>query len=239
MYIVCMRRSRGFRPSYLLAVLGAVAACSNPANPRPDHCFILVADVSPAFSVLDIGDTLTMHAAFNRAPECLPPDTTAAGVRWPSTTPASMVIDPVTAHVTALSPGWSEISVHPVASQERLGLTWVSVREPASADTLISIIQNATPDSATVVLEDATGTVVKSQTVGANGALCWNTSLADSVRYSALVYFPTAPAGIKSTGAWVTQRALSVTHTWIITMTTTAPSTPAVLAQGVTPDRGC
>jgi hypothetical protein len=234
-----MRRSRRFLPSYLLAVLGAAAACGDPANPLPDHCFIFVAAVSPAFAVLDIGETLTMHAAFDRAPECLPADTTAAGVRWSSTTPASVAIDPVTAHVTALSPGWSEIYVHPVASQETLGLTWVYVREPASADTLISIIQNTTPDSATVVLEDASGTVVRSQTVGANSALCWNTALADSVRYSALVFFPTAPAGIKSTGAWVTKRALSITHTWIITVTTTAPSTPAVLLQGVTPDRGC
>ena len=236
-----MRWSRRFQPSYLLAVLGvAAAACSSTAIPEnPDRCFILVAAVSPASSLLDIGDTLTLHAAFNGAPDCLPPDTTAAGVGWSSTTPASVVIDPVTAHVTALSPGWSEIYVHPIASQAVLGLAWVDVREPASADTLISIIQNATPDSATVILEDATGSVVRSETVGANGALCWNTALADSVRYSALVYFPTAPSGIQSTGSWVTHTALSVTHTWIITVSTTAPSTPTVHAQGVTPDRGC
>ena len=223
-------------------MFGGAAACRSNAVAileNPDHCFILVAALRPASSLLDIGDTLTIHAAFNGPGDCLPSDTTSAGVRWSSTTPASVVIDPVTAHVTARSPGWSEIYVHPVASQAVLGLAWVDVREPASADSLISIIRNGTPDSATVVLEDATGTVTRSQTVATNGSLCWNTALADSVQYSALVYFPTAASGIQSPRTWVTHRALATTHTWIITVTTTAPSTPTVLVQGVTPDRGC
>ncbi len=80
---------------------------------------------------------------------------------------------------------------------------------------------------------------IRSQTVAASGSLCWNTALADSVQYSALVYFPTAASGIQSPRTWVTHRALATTHTWIITVTTTAPSTPTVLVQGVTPDRGC
>ncbi len=115
-------------------MLGAAAACRSNAVAileNPDHCFILVAALRPASSLLDIGDTLTIHAAFNGPGDCLPSDTTSAGVRWSSTTPASVVIDPVTAHVTARSPGWSEIYVHPVASQAVLGLAWVDVREPA------------------------------------------------------------------------------------------------------------
>src|SRR2546426_3289830 len=45
-YPVWMPRSRRFRPSYLLAMLGAAAACRSNAVAileNPDHCFILVA----------------------------------------------------------------------------------------------------------------------------------------------------------------------------------------------------
>src|SRR5256885_15285973 len=89
------------------AVLIATAsACRSSDVINPDHCFILVAQLQPADPALHLGDTVTMRATFSQsvAPECLPADTTAAGLRWISSDPASIALDQFTGRLTGFVP---------------------------------------------------------------------------------------------------------------------------------------
>jgi hypothetical protein len=222
------------------AVLGSLAAaCGSRDIINPDRCFILVARLEPAAPVLQLGDTVTMRASFfpNVAPECLPSDTTAAGLRWISSDTGAITVDAAAGRLTARRPGWAQILVLPVGSGRVLGTTFAQVLEPGSADSLISIVANHTSDSATVVLEDASGGLLRTVTLGASGSTCWNTPLSDSVRYSAQVYLPTGVTPIGS--KWVVPGALAVTHTWRVAIDSQPSSLPTLDLAGVTPDQGC
>jgi uncharacterized protein YjdB len=100
---------------YLVSSLALTAAACNAGGDSKidmvDRCFILVAQVSPALPHLQVGDTVTMRAAFfqNVSPDCLPSDTTAAGLRWVSTDSAALPIAAVTGLLTARSVGTSQI----------------------------------------------------------------------------------------------------------------------------------
>ena len=78
----------------------AVPDCPNVALLRP---------VDPR---LNLGDTLTMHVA-SWASRCLPPDTTAVGVRWRTPDVGVVAIDSMTGHVVAIRPGLGLIYLSP------------------------------------------------------------------------------------------------------------------------------
>ncbi len=234
------------RWSVVCAVLMAVAAaCRSNDLIRVDECFILVAEVVPEGPVLQIGDTVTVHAAFfpNPSGACLPPDTTAAGLRWISSDTDAISIDPVAGRLTGRRAGWAQIIVVPrdggPGGGRVLGTTVASVLEPPGADSLISLVANLTSDSATVVLNDATGTTLRTVTLRAQGVTCWNTPLSDSMPYSAAVYLP-GQSGATSLGAkWVVHRAFASTHTWQVHIDPQSSGLPTLDLAGVQPDRGC
>ncbi len=221
----------------MLAVLGACKSTSIIA----DHCFILVAQVTPPDPRLQIDDTVTMRATFyhDAAPACLPPDTTAAGLRWISSNSATVAVDAELGRLTAVRPGVTQIMVVPAGSGGALGTTFARVLEPPSADSLISLIQNNTPDSATVVLQDATGAIVRSVTLAAARSTCWNTALSDSVRYRASLYLPAQPSATPIGAKWVVHSALSLSHTWRVAIDPQGSATPTLDLAGLSPDRGC
>ena len=229
------------RWSCCLAMLTALGACNSTDPILADRCFILVAEVAPAGPRLQIGDTVTMHATFyhNVAPACLPPDTTAAGLRWISGTPAIVAVDSGLGRLTAVRPGVTQIMVVPAGSGGVLGTTFASVLEPPSADSLISLIQNNTPDSATVVLEDAGGAIVRSVTLASARSMCWNTALSDSVRYRASLYLSGQPSATPIGSKWVVHSALSVSHTWRVAIDPQGSALPTLDLAGLSPDRGC
>jgi hypothetical protein len=106
------------------------------------------------------------------------------------------------------------------------------VREPPSADSLISTISNASADSALVTIEDATGTTQKTQVLAGHGSTCWITPLSDSVRYKVTAYeqgaSPTAEKWLKF--------YLNYTHTWFVTVAdTTSPPTAFLAIYGSEP----
>jgi len=222
--------------------------CDNAANPRPVGCpYVLnLALLSPSSPRLHIGDTLTMHVK-TWAPvgaECLPPDTTAAGLRW-STADGVVVIDSLTGHVTALRPGGAFIYLAQVGVFDAaLGSTDAYVFEPATADSVVTIIRNSTGDSAFVVLEDATGAAQKWQTVVPRDSTCWVTRLSDSVRYSVTIRpAPQPPGSDSSTVRWITHSALAFNRTWVIVVDSiTSPNatvTVGLFAPDPDPGKGC
>jgi len=227
--------------SCLAAMLAVLAACRSSDAVNPDHCFILVARVSPAEPILHVVDTVTMHATFSHdvAADCLPPDTTAAGLQWVSANPAVVSFDAGLSRLTAVRPGTAQIMVMPAGAFRVLGTTFASVLEPPGADSLISLVENNTPDSATVVLEDANGAVLRSVTLAATSSTCWNTALSDSVHYSAQVYFPAQPSATPIGAKWVVHVALAVSHTWTVAIDPQTSGLPTLDLAGVTPDRGC
>jgi hypothetical protein len=181
-----------------------------------------------------------MRATFSgAAPECLPSDTTAAGLRWISGVPAIVAVDAVLGRLTAVRPGATQIMLVPAGSGGVLGTTFASVLEPPSADSLISLIENNTPDSATVVLEDATSGVVRSVTLPAARSTCWNTPLSDSVHYSASLYLAAQSSATPIGAKWVAHSALAVTHTWRVAIDPQGSALPTLGLAGLSPDRGC
>jgi len=225
----------------LLACCVGPLGCDN--YPRtsgvvPD-CPLNIALLRPQGPTLNIGDTLTMLVtSWVSRRDCLPPDTTPAGLRW---WPANRVvaIDSMTGHVTALRPGSGAIWLAPAGDSDVvLGLTYAGVLEPPNADSVVTIISNRFGDSARVMLQDADGAVRRWQTLAAGDSTCWVTPLSDSVRYSAVVYVP-PPAGPDSAAApWTTHAALAYMHTFQIVIYEYSPSVPGWAPYGVSPDPG-
>lgn len=227
------------------AVLLALAACqSSDVMINPDRCMILVAQVIPDGPVLQIGDTMTLHATFGgRSGPCTPADTTPAGLRWLALDSGAVAVDTVTGLLRAHRPGWAQIIVvprgGPPGGGRMLGTTVASVLEPAGADTLTSLVANLTSDSATVVLSDAVGTTLRTVTLAAQGATCWITALSDSMQYSAAVYLPGQSGTTSLSAQWVVHRAFASTHTWQVRIDPQSAGLPTLDLAGVTPDRGC
>src|SRR6266545_4825646 len=94
-------------------LVSVVAACGSSDVINPDRCFILVAHVEPAAPVLQLGDTVTVRASFfqSAAPECLPSDTTSAGLRWISSDTGVISVDAAAGRLTARRPGVVQILV--------------------------------------------------------------------------------------------------------------------------------
>ena len=87
--------------------------------------------------------------------------------------------------------------------------------------------------------QDAAGAVVRSVTLAAAAATCWNTALSDSVRYSASLYLPTQPSATPIGAKWVLHSALAVSHTWRVAIDPQGSALPTLDLAGVSPDRGC
>jgi hypothetical protein len=226
------------------ALLAGAAACSSDVFPPVDRCFILVARIVPEGPVLDIGDTMTLRASFGgRTGECVPADTTPAALRWIAEQPGAITVDSVSGLLTAHRPGWSGIIVVPrnggPGGGPVLGTTAASVREPPSADSLISVAANLTADSVTVALSDASGAMIRTVTLAAGRSTCWNTPLPDSMQYSAAVYLPGQSSATSLGAKWVVPRALAFTHTWQVHIDPQSSGPPTLDLAGVTPDRGC
>jgi len=120
---------------FLLAALVAAVACDSHLV-NPDRCFRLVAQVTPLDPRLNVGDTVTMHAAFypNVPRECLPPDTTAAGLRWISGDSAIVAVDDTLGRLTGVGPGVAQIMLVPAGSGGGvLGTTFAHVVAPNPA----------------------------------------------------------------------------------------------------------
>ncbi len=184
----------------LLAPWLALLGCNQSPGPVACGFVVNLALLQPSSPRLNIGDTVTMHATWDQAVarQCLPPDTTAAGLRW-WTDNGVVAIDSMSGRVTALRPGGGAILLSPVGTYNAvLGSTNAGVLYPPSADTIVTIIRNHIGDSAWVVLQDATGAVQQSQTVGPRDSTCWVTPLSDSVRYSVTIRPPPLPL----TQAW-------------------------------------
>ena len=99
------------RSVLLLTPWVMMLACdrTNPVSGGVGECPLNNALLRPSEPRLHIGDTLTMHAtSWVRRAECLPPDTTAAGVWWWSER-AEVAIDSTTGHLTAMRPGFGAI----------------------------------------------------------------------------------------------------------------------------------
>jgi hypothetical protein len=221
---------------WLAALWIALLGCNHTSGPISCGYVLNLALLQPPEPRVNIGDTLTMHRTWDAgvARQCLPPDTTAAGLRW-WTDNGVVAIDPKTGHVTALRPGGAAIVLSQVGDDGALGQTNVAVFEPPGADSVVTIIRNRFGDSARVMLQDATGAVQRSQTVAAGDSTCWVTPLSDSVRYSAVVYVP-SPAGPDSAAAgWIT---LAFNHTFQIVIYEYTPSVPAWAPFYVSPDPG-
>ena len=199
-------------------------------------CPLNIALLRPGSPRLNLGDTLTMHvASWAPRPDCLPPDTTAAGLRWWA--PDGVVaIESSTGHMTAVRPGLGLIYLSQTGvSDAALGATDIGVFEPPGADSVVTIIRNRFGDSARVMLQDANGALQRSQTVAAGDSTCWVTPLSDSVRYSAVVYVP-PPTGPDSAAAgWTTLKYL---HTFQIVISAYSPSVPTWEPMAVNPDPG-
>jgi len=189
-------------------------ACDDarPSGPGAE-CPLNIALVQPSQPRLHIGDTLTMHAtSWVTRPDCLPRDTTAAGLWWWAD--GEVAIDSK-GHLTAVRPGLGSITLSQVGDYGALGQTDVGVYQPPGADSVVTIVRNYTADTAWVVLEDATGAVQRAQTVGAGASACWVTPSSDSVRYSLTVRPPPPPVGSDSTMVqWVPHSMMAFLHTW-------------------------
>jgi hypothetical protein len=218
----------------------ALLGCDHTPSPGPVGCGYVVnlALLSPSFPQVHIGNTLTMRATWDRgvARECLPPDTTAAGLWWWSER-AEVTIDSQ-GHLTAVHPGLGAIFLSQKGDSRALGQTSVGVFEPAGADSVVTIIRNGFTDSVRVMLQDANGALQRSQTVAVGDSTCWVTPLSDSLRYSAVAYVR-PPAGPDSAAAqWITQSTLAYLHTFRIQVYSDAPAVPAWEPLAVSPDPG-
>jgi hypothetical protein len=226
----------------LLVPWVALLGCDNtsPVSESVGCPFVVnLALLSPSEPRLHIGDTVTMHVK-SWAPvprQCLPPDTTAAGLRW-WTANGVVAIDSMTGHMTALRPGSGAIVLLQVGvTDAALGSAGPYVFEPPGADSVVTIIRNRFGDSARVTLRDANGTLQRSQTVAAGDSTCWVTSLSDSLRYSAIVYVPPPTGPDSASAGWITASALAYTHTFQIVVYP-GGSGPAWQTVGVSPDPG-
>jgi len=231
----------------LLVSCFSVFACRSISQSGCGY-LVNVALLQPFGPRLNIGDTLTMHASFaGVVSECLPPDTTAAGLRWSEETGIA-AIDSMTGHLIALRPGLGVIDLSQAGSTQTadLGSTDVGVFQPPGADSVVTVIRNLTGDTARVVVEDANGAVQRTQTLIAfRDSTCLVTPLSDSVGYSVALR-PTPPPGTgfagDSTVMWVAHKALEFNHTWYVVVDSAlVKSVPTVSVElfGLPLDRGC
>ena len=203
----------------------------------PGGCPFVVnhALLTPSSPRLHIGDTLTMHVnSWAPVPrQCLPSDTTAAGLWWWAYG-AGVAID-ARGHLTAARPGFGAIFLSQVGDSNAWGQTDVGVFEPPGADSVVTIIRNRFEDSVRVILQDANGALQRSQTVAAQDSACWVTPLSDSLHYSVVIYVP----GTDSGAGWLAHSALLFNHRWIVAVyhSGTVPSWTWSLF-GVSPDPG-
>jgi hypothetical protein len=138
--------------------------------------------------------------------------------------------------VTALRPGVAQVGLSAHHSEAALGFTYLYVLEPPGADSVVSMIQNVSGDSARLVMADASGATQRSQTLVGHDSTCWVTRLSDSVRYS-VAFYPPGPA--PSAAVWVTHSALSHTHTWQVVVADSLPRGGSpITASGSNPDPG-
>jgi hypothetical protein len=205
----------------------ALAGCHDNPVSQVDCGDMGLIVLQPSNRILNIGDTVTFRAIVPPPAECTP-----IGAYFYTEVPSVIAVDGVTGHATALWPGWADVILAPHHEEYALEEAWVNVREPPSADSLISRISNASADSALVTIEDATGTTQKTQVLAGGGSTCWITPLSDSVRYKVTAYERGASPRAEK---WINYY-LQYTHTWIVTVgDTTSPPTASLYIIGVEP----
>ena len=112
----------------LVAALSAgLAACGDYGITDPDYCQVRKAAFTPADSVMQVGDTVTFHAAFIGSPACWPADTTSAALRWTGADSA-VALDSLTGHATALKAGVARLEVRSASTHYILGDWEVTVQ---------------------------------------------------------------------------------------------------------------
>lgn len=118
------------RGGHLLLVAAAwlpLAACGS-FTPTPDHCFVMIARITPAAPVVTVGQSLHLTVTYNAvAPDCLP-DVPASALLWKSAAPAIATIDSVQGLLGGLQPGQTEITVHVPGSTSIVAVTEAQVR---------------------------------------------------------------------------------------------------------------
>jgi hypothetical protein len=220
-----------------LALLGCGSA--NPYSAPVECPFIRnYALLSPSEPRLHMGDTLTMHikswASLPR--ECLPRDTTAAGLWWWSSS-GEIAIDS-RGHLTAVRPGLGIINLSQIGDSGALGQTDDGVYEPPGADSVVTVIRNRLEDSVRVVLQDATGILQRAQTVAPQDSACWVTPVSDSLYYGVVIHVP----GADSAARWLAHSALLFNHRWTVAVyhAGTPPGwTWSVFGSSPDPGTGC
>jgi len=141
--------------------------------------------------------------------------------------------------LTAVRPGVTQIMVVARGVGGSAGHDLRKCARATQRDSLISLIQNNTPDSATVVLEDPGGAIVRSVTLASARPSCWNTALSDSVRYRASLYVSGQRSATPIGAKWVVQFRLSVSHTWRVAIDPQGSALPTVGPRRLEPGSGC
>ncbi len=114
------------------AVLGVVACQGTSGTPdrNPDHCFVLVASVTPSTPVLGPADSVRLTASYNAvAAECLPA-VPASALVWRSADPTIASVDSVRGEVTARAAGVVQVSAYTPGGSNALGSASIKVAVP-------------------------------------------------------------------------------------------------------------
>jgi uncharacterized protein YjdB len=120
------RFSAGRRGALAPLAAVAVVACSSSIT-LPDHCFVVVASVSPVSSSLTVGDSVQLSATYHDvAAECIP-NVPASGLHWRSEDPSVATVDSLQGVVVGAGPGTASITAHAPSNDGALGGATVQV----------------------------------------------------------------------------------------------------------------
>lgn len=118
------------RGRHLLFVAAAwlpLAACNSFT---PDHCFVMIARITPAAPVVTVGQSLQLTVTYNDVGRDCLPDVPASALLWKSAAPAVATIDSVQGLLRGLQAGQTEVTVHVPGSTSSVAVTEVKVRQP-------------------------------------------------------------------------------------------------------------
>ena len=110
---------------HLIVGLVAFAGCSS-SLPVSDHCFVLLASLSPSPAPLKVGDTLSLAVKIN-APECMPSDSLASQRRWAVTDTTVAIADSVTGLLVGRKAGTAQVVLSTSVTHTPLGFDQVQV----------------------------------------------------------------------------------------------------------------
>ena len=114
------------------ATLSTIACQGTSGTPdrNPDHCFVLVASVTPSTPALIPADSVRLTASYNAvAAECLP-SVPASALIWRSADAAIASVDSVRGEVTAHAAGVVQGSAYTPGGSDVLGSASIKVANP-------------------------------------------------------------------------------------------------------------